>query len=78
MGSAEGAGDSMTKREPQVGDLAIVCGTATGDYPWVGELYRTGEPVLIISDLHDVLSVLHKGREKCINKKKLEVVSEGR
>tara|TARA_Y100000310_G_scaffold274971_1_gene291323 strand:- start:529 stop:735 length:207 start_codon:yes stop_codon:yes gene_type:complete len=68
----------MTKREPQVGDLAIVCGTATGDSPWVRKLYASRNPILIIDDLGEVVAVLHEERKKYINKHKLEVVSEGR
>ena len=78
VGSPEGVGYSMIIRDPKIGDLAIVCSTAYGDNPWVRKMYRTGDLVLIICDLHAVVAVLHDGQKMYIDKKRLEVVSEGR
>jgi len=63
------------------GDLAYVKSTSTGDNPWVVELYRTRDPVLILKvqkpDLpygHFWATLLHEGTQKHLRKGQLQVI----
>jgi len=63
------------------GDLAYVKSTATGDSPWVVELYRTRDPVLILKvqksgldNRHFWATLLHEGKEQHLRKGQLQVI----
>ncbi len=62
------------------GDLAYVNSTSTGDKPWVVELFRTREPVLILEfsglrpDPHPYIKIAYKGERRIISSAKLKVI----
>lgn len=61
----------------KVGNLVYVSGTATGDSPWVVELYRSRDPVLVLElggENHEWAKVFDKGREKYLRPSQLTVI----
>jgi hypothetical protein len=82
---ANAYGPEMSKArkgyEMKVGDLTYVNSTSTGDNPWVVELYRTRDPVLLVEIRDDIIdgqqgwaTILHNGEYKYLHKRRLKVI----
>lgn len=61
----------------KVGDLVYVSGTSTGDSPWVVNLYRTRDPVLVLElggTNHEWAKILDGGQEKYLRPNQVKVI----